>query len=87
VGLDAICQATTFIGCAVKPFFFVVVADKLCMFIGLAGVGIDDGESGVKVGSCFCYLSGEVGQVVVDNDVGSVGAGLDWGGWEVGGRA
>jgi hypothetical protein len=33
------------------------------MFIALAGVGIDDGESGVKVGSCFCYLGGEVGQM------------------------
>jgi hypothetical protein len=76
VGLDAVCQAAKFIGCDVKPLFFVVAVDELCMFIALAGVGIDEGESGVKVGSCFCYLGGEFGQMVLDNDVGSVRAGL-----------
>jgi hypothetical protein len=46
------------------------------MFIALAGVGIDDGEGGVEVGSCVCYLRGEVGQVMVDDDVGLAGPGL-----------
>jgi hypothetical protein len=31
------------------------------MFIALAGVGINDGESGVEVRSCVCYLCDEVG--------------------------
>jgi hypothetical protein len=53
VGLDAVWQASKFISCAVKPFFFVVAVDELCMFIALAGVSINDGESGVKVGRCF----------------------------------
>jgi hypothetical protein len=61
VGLDDVRQAAKFIGCAVKPLFFVVAADELCMFIALACVGIDDGESGVEVGSCFCYLCGKAG--------------------------
>jgi hypothetical protein len=63
------------------------------MFTALDGVGIDDDERRVEVGSCFCYLCGEVGQVMVDNDVVLAGpglgvVGLDWiGGWGVGGRA
>jgi hypothetical protein len=52
VGLDVVCQTAKLIGCAVNPICFVGTADELCMFIGITGVSIDDGESGVKVGSC-----------------------------------